>query len=316
MAESLALVFAFVLDLGIGDPVYSYHPARVMGKVIEKLERVLRGKIQSEKFAGALLSLSLPALVFSLVWTFIFLLGKIHPALAWLVNLLGIYAAISICDLRKEAMQIYNDLGQGDLEKARTDLSRIVGRDTEALDAEGIARASIETVAESTVDGILAPLFYAALGGAPLALAYKAVNTLDSMIGHQNERYRDFGFFAAKQDEFWNWIPARLSLFLTAVAVFLMRGRVRQTWQTGWRDALRASRGNSAIPEASFAGALGVRLGGASFYQGRCVEKPFLGAAEKELCAADLHKSIQLMLAVSCVGLIAALLLRFFIERI
>ncbi len=361
------LVIAFLLDLAVGDPVYSFHPIRVMGKIIDRAEIFLRSVIQSmslrakrsdpdfsaeiasylltligiksktstalasnnkidesqasqksllamtrnEKIGGAILALLFPIIVFLFFHFLIFFLGKIHFALGWAVNLYGIYVSLSIHDLRKEGIRIYGDLGNGDLEKARIDLARIVGRDTNSLDKKEILRAAIETTAESVVDGIVSPLFYAALGGAPLALAYKAVNTLDSMIGHLNERYRDFGFFAAKQDEFWNWIPARLSYYLIAVASFFTNGRVRESLFTGWQDGVGAPYGNSAVPEATFAGALGLQLGGPSTYQGRLVEKPLLGIAKKDFDREDLKQSIHLMMAASWVSLLAAVGLKY-----
>jgi adenosylcobinamide-phosphate synthase len=307
----LELVLAFILDLRIGDPVYPFHPVRLMGKAIERSETFLRSAIRDEKIAGAILALSFPWIVFAAVWVLLFLLGRIHWALAWTLSVYGIYVSLSVHDLRKEALQIYAGLGKGDLEKARLDLARIVGRDTQSLDKKEIVRASVETVAESSLDGVIAPLFFAALGGAPLALAYKAVNTLDSMIGHLNERYRDFGFFAAKQDEFWNWLPARLSYYFSAFAALFVTGRMDEALHTGWQDGMSAPHGNGAIPEAAYAGALGLRLGGPSAYQGRVVEKPYLGIAQKDFDREDLLKSIQLMIAASYVSLAAMVVLRF-----
>ena len=307
----VTLILAFLLDLMIGDPAYPCHPVRVMGKMIERGETILRSAVPRKKIAGALLALSFPPIVFLSAWVLIEGLARIHSGLAWTLNLYGIYASLSIQDLRKEGIRIYKDLGMGDLAKARLDLSRIVGRDTEALDKKEILRASIETMAESTVDGIIAPLFYAALGGAPLALAYKAVNTLDSMIGHLNERYRDFGFVVAKQDELWNWIPARMSYYVIASAAFFFNGRIQEAAFTGWQDGMSAPYGNSAIPEAAFAGALGVRLGGPSTYGGRLVERPLLGIATKDFDREDLVKSIHLMQLAAWVSLFGALLLKF-----
>ena len=306
-----ALTLAFLLDLLIGDPVYSFHPVRIMGKFIDRAEKVLRLKIRREKFAGAILAVSFPVLIFLSVWFLIFSLEKIHSALAWTVNFYGIYASISVHDLRKEGIRIYKDLKNGELQKARQSLARIVGRDTSSLDQKEIVRASIETIAESTVDGVIAPLFYAVLGGAPLALAYKAVNTLDSMIGHLNERYRNFGFFAAKQDEFWNWIPARISYYVISLAAFFFNGRIDEAAFVGWQDGMSAPNGNSAIPEAAFAGTLGLRLGGPSTYEGRLVERPFLGIRQKEFDREDLMKSIHLMMIVSGFSLSGALLLKY-----
>ncbi len=304
------LTIAFLLDLLIGDPVYSFHPVRVMGKVIDRAETFLRSKVRREKLAGGILAVSFPAAVFLVVWLLIFFLEKINFWFGWAANLYGIYASLSIRDLRKEGIHIYQDLVKGDIQKARTDLARIVGRDTQELDEKNIIRAAVETTAESTVDGMIAPLFYAAIGGAPLALVYKAVNTLDSMMGHLNDRYRDFGFVAAKQDELWNWIPARISYYVIALASFFFNRRVKEASFAGWQDGMSTSYGNSAIPEATFAGAMGLKLGGPSTYQGRLVEKPFLGFRKKDFEREDLMTSLNLMMVASWISLFGALLLK------
>ena len=299
----MPLLIAFLADLCFGDPPYPYHPVRVMGKTIARGESFLRRCIPYEKLAGAVLACILPLAIFLCVWLLLFWTGKIHALLAQAINILGIYTAISIHDLKKEADKICGDLRRQDLEKARRDLAGIVGRDTENLDEKEIVRATVETVAESTVDGVVAPLFYAALGGAPLALAYKAVNTLDSMIGHRNERYRDFGYAAAQQDRWLNWIPARLSYVIIGCASFVVTGRIRQAFLSGWKEGIKSGE-NSAIPEATFAGALGVQLGGCSmYYGGKLVEKPFLGKPGRPLHDSLIAESIKLMLAASWVTL-------------
>ena len=303
-----SLVCAFLLDLAIGDPVYAWHPVRLMGWAIEKGEKILRQIVSQERWAGGILAAGLPVLTFSLAWGLIALAERIDFALAWALQVLGIYTAVSIQDLRGEALRIHEDLKQGDLPKARQDLGRIVGRDTEALPAPEMIRGTVETVAESTVDGIIAPLFYAALGGAPLALAYKAVNTLDSMIGHLNDRYRDFGFVAAKLDELWSWLPARLSWPVTAFAAFCLNQKAEASFAHGWQDGILHGRSNGDIPEASFAGALSLRLGGPSVYQGRVVEKPFLGTARKDFEPEDILRSVKLMMWVSWIFLGIAVL--------
>lgn len=308
------LALAFLLDLWVGDPVYPFHPVRIMGQIVERGETFLRRIVCHEKMAGTILASLLPLAVFFLTLGLIFWLGKIHFWLAWGTNLFGIYSALSIHDLRKEGIHIFRALEQNDLDKARKNLARIVGRSTDGLDQKEILRASIETIAESTVDGIIAPLFYAALGGAPLALAYKAVNTLDSMIGHLNERYRNFGFFAAKQDEFWNWIPARLSYFAISFAAFILNFRIKEAFVAGWRNGIVASYGNGAIPEATFAGALGLRLGGVNRYEGQVVEKPFLGFKQKDFDLMDLKKSLNLMMAASWVALVGIILLKYWMD--
>lgn len=307
----MTLAFAFLLDLLVGDPVYRFHPVRLMGKMIERSELFLRRWIAHETLAGAILAVIFPMFIFSVVWSLIFLLGKIHFLLSWSANLFGIYSAISVRDLHKEGLRIYEDLKVKNIESARRNLARIVGRDTHTLNQEEILRASIETVAESTLDGIAAPLFYAALGSAPLALAYKAVNTLDSMIGHLNERYRNFGVASAKQDELWNWIPARLSFLAIVLAIPFIKVRFKKAVTIGWNDGVMASRGNGAIPEAVFAGALGLRLGGTNFYEGRMIHKSFLGISAENFQTKHLLMSLKLMMASSWVMLIGSLALNY-----
>jgi len=305
-----ALLLAFIADLFIGDPVYPYHPARLMGRGIEWGESFLRKTLRDERLGGTLLALCFPAFVFCLVWSFIFILTKIHFVLGWVAACFGIYSSISVHDLRKEAVRIYKDLKENNLEAARQDVARIVGRETAHLNEGEIARACIESVAENSVDGIVAPLFYAALGGAPLALAYKAVNTLDSMIGHNNERYRIFGFFAAKQDDLINWLPARLSYGLIGLAsVFVTPPRAKEAFQVGWPYAMTPSYGNSPIPEATFAGALGVRLGGENLYHGKIMQTPLLGTPLEPLRAETIPKALGLMMAMAWTTLFFCLMI-------
>lgn len=309
-----ALVAGFLLDLRFGDPVYSFHPVRLMGQGISQAEHLLRRAVKSEKLAGAILAFSIPAVVFCLSAGFLFLLGKIHFWLAWSASIFGIYSAISIRDMKTEALRVYRHLVKNDLEKTRRDLARIVGRDTAHLDEMESIRACVETVAESTVDGIVAPLFYAALGGVPLALAYKAVNTLDSMIGHTNERYRLFGYAAAKQDAFWNWLPARISYLTIAVGALFFNARFSEALFAGWQDGVSEASAVSAIPEATFAGALGLRLGGASSYAGEIVQKPYLGFAVKDLDRDDIIRSVRLMKHTAWVTLVLLLPLSWLAE--
>lgn len=304
----LKIILAFVIDFFVGDPAYPLHPARLMGRAITWGEDYLRAKVEDERQAGAILAVAIPAAVFLITYVIIEGLKSIHPAFSFAAGVFGIYSAISVRDLYREGEAVLHQVQRGDLPAGRTQVARIVGRDTENLDEKEVLRAAVEAVSESTVDGIIAPLFFAALGGAPLALAYKAVNTLDSMIGHQNERYKDFGFVAAKMDEVWNWVPARLSFFLTCAAAYFKEKRHKEAWQAGLPHVLTI-RGNSAVPEASFAGALGVQLGGPSSYQGRVVDKPFLGTPERELNTVTLHRCLDLMLLVSWFALGAAVLI-------
>ncbi len=304
----MSLILAFLADLCFGDPQYWFHPVRIMGRTIENAETFLRRHISAQRLAGALLAIIFPLLVFGAVWLVLFWAGKINFILAQVINVLGIYTALSVHDLKKEGDQIFQDLENHNLDKARSDLARIVGRDTQYLDEQEIVRATVETIAESTVDGIIAPLLYAALGGAPLALAYKAVNTLDSMIGHMNDHYRDFGFVAAMQDHWINWIPARLAYIVTVIASVLIKSRPAGAWAIGWRHGMLCKE-NSSVPEATFAGALGIRLGGCNMYQSRAVQKPFLGMPHRPLDRGVILESIQLMVTSSWVTLLICLVI-------
>jgi adenosylcobinamide-phosphate synthase len=259
--------------------------------------------------AGGILALGLPVLVFAVASLVLKLCAMIHPALAWTVNMLGMYVAISIHDLRKEALRVFQDLLSCDLPRARLSVGRIVGRDTGGLSEEDVARATVETVAESTVDGIVSPLLYAVFGGAPWALAYKAVNTLDSMIGHRDARYERFGYVAAKIDHAANWIPARLSWLCIGIGALFCQQDAQAAFGRGWPFCVQG-RAVSDIPQAVFAGALQVQLGGENFYQGRVVAKPVLGEKIKPMTPLCMIQSLNLMLVSAWM----TLLLCFFIS--
>ncbi len=309
----IILIIAFMMDLMIGDPVYSFHPARLIGKIIAQGEGVLRKHFKNEKFAGMILGFGLPIFIFLMTSMISFLLGRIHFLLAAAFNIFIIYSCLSIKDLKKEGMRVYHDLKQDNIENARKSVARIVGRNTSNLNEKEIARAAIETIAESLVDGIIAPLFYAALGGAPLALAYKSVNTLDSMVGHMSPRYRNFGFISAKQDDVFNWIPARLSYIIISFVSVFGKYNILQAVKIGWKDGVTANYGNSAIPEATFAGALEIQLGGKNMYQNRIVKKPYLGNPGRELNSEIILESLHLMIISAWGMLIFCLILKIFL---
>jgi adenosylcobinamide-phosphate synthase len=195
-------------------------------------------------------------------------------------------------------------------------LARIVGRDTANLNEAEVIRATVETVAESLMDGVVAPLFYAAIGGAPFAITYKAINTLDSMVGNRSARYKKFGYFSAKIDEIANWIPARISWFLIGVGAFFVNGRASESWQIGYKDGVVPSPANSIVPEASFAGALGVELGGTNYYSGKAVETQKMGYPTRALEKDDVRTAVQLMQASSWAALIFALFLHFLVSLV
>lgn len=313
MFEILA---AFGLDLLLGDPTYSWHPVRVIGRWIEGAERWLRSFTPNARLGGFLLAVFLPLTIFFIVWFFCEVSFQIQPFLQKVISIYLIYSAISVRDLEVEAKRVYAALTNRKIKTARKNLSRLVGRDTQDLSEEEVTRGAVEAVAESFVDGVLSPLFYAALGGAPLAMAYKAINTLDSMVANRSPRYREFGFAAAKLDEIANWIPARISWLLIGIGAAFTNGRTNEAWRVGLEDGIRPSFPNSAVPEAAFAGALGVQLGGVNFYQGEKVETPKLGYPMRSLETSDVRAAYHLMKASAWASLFFALFLSCLVEFI
>ncbi|MBK9170334.1 MAG: cobalamin biosynthesis protein CobD [Bryobacterales bacterium] len=250
------------LDLLFGDPRWLPHPVRGFGWAVTRLERIFRAAGLPLRLAGALFWVTAVSAATWLVWL-------TQP---W-ANVYWIFSLLALRDLDNEASLVASALRRGDLNGAREKLSWIVGRDTAHLHEPEILRAAIETVAENLSDGVIAPLFYLGLAGPAGMAAYKAVNTLDSMVGYRNDRYRDFGWASARADDIANWAPARLS----AILVCLVSGHPIRSLRAVLRDAARQPSPNSGYPEAAFAGALGVRLGGLNHYQGVPSEKPFLG---------------------------------------
>lgn len=298
----LALVLAaVVLDLAIGDPRRLPHPVVGMGAVIVRLERAWNhGSPLSRRMRGALMTALMVAGSALLAWVAIALLANLHPWLGWLAEGWLLASCLAIRGLRDAALSVAAPLARGDLPAARRALSLIVGRDTEGLDEGEVTRGAVETVAENTVDGITAPLLFALLGGAPLAVAYKAVNTLDSMVGYRSERYRDFGRASARLDDAANWLPARLTaLTLWLGAYCLAAGRqalhTRSALAATRREAPRHPSPNSGWPEAMVANLLGVQLGGTSRYRGEVSERARLGTSREPLRQAHIGAAIRLM---------------------
>jgi adenosylcobinamide-phosphate synthase len=253
-------------------------------------------------------------LVFStglMAWSLVALTHRIQPWLGRTVEVILLFYCLSARSLADAAMEVWRTLVRGDLAKARRAVAMIVGRETDSLDENGVARAVVETVAENLVDGILAPLFWAALGGAPLALAYKMTNTLDSMIGYKNERYRSFGKVAARMDDAANWLPAHLSPPLIGLAAALLNQSGRRAWRLARREGHRHSSPNAGWPEAAFAGALNVRLGGSSRYHGRWVDKPTIGRGRRAVTADDIPRAVDLMWLSAVLGVLLAVGVRW-----
>ncbi|WXR63104.1 adenosylcobinamide-phosphate synthase CbiB [Peptostreptococcaceae bacterium AGR-M142] len=272
------------MDLMIGDPANIPHPVSFMGKYIRFLEKVLRKIFKGKKalkFAGLFLNL---ISVFSVYFLFFYILKwaeSFDLRLYLIINIIFLHTTLATKCLKDEALKIYDAIISRDLNDSRKKLSYIVGRDTTNLSFEEIIRATVETVAENTVDGIVAPLFYAFIGGLPLAMAYKCINTLDSMVGYKNEKYEDFGFFSAKIDDLFNFIPARITLLFMTIASMFLGFDYKNAFKIGIRDRKNHKSPNCAYPEGAVAGALNIRLGGTNIYFGKEVYKPTIGDVDE-----------------------------------
>ena len=277
-SSALLLLSAFLLDLAVGDPPWFPHPVVLMGKFISRGESLLwTGKAWRDFISGMVLSLALIALAVGTAWALLYSLTFLPPWIAFILAAGVASTTLATRGLLDAITRIETPLRSGNLVKARENLAHIVGRDTAALNEDKILRASLESLAENTSDGIVAPLFYLFLGGIPLAMAYKAVNTLDSMVGYRTERYFYFGKFAARLDDLANFIPARLTALLMVIATFLVRLNPGLALRVLRRDHANHLSPNAGYPEAALAGALGIRLGGPSVYFGKEVWKPYLG---------------------------------------
>lgn len=289
------LLAACLADLAFGDPHWIPHPVRLFGVFISHGETTIRKIARSDRalfYGGAILVLTLVASVALGAWLLIRILAEASTAAGALVTLYLAYSTLSIRGLDQAGNTVVTHLRDQDEEKARSSLAMIVGRDTGSLDEPEILRAVAETVAENCCDGVVAPLFYLALGGVPAAMTYKAINTLDSMIGYKNERYFYFGKFAARLDDVANFVPARLTALLVAAAAWFLRLPSRHVLQIVRRDAHLQPSPNSGYPEAAFAGALGIRLGGLNFYGGQPSRKAYLGDARNAL-TIDLYPEMR-----------------------
>ncbi len=291
---------AVLLDVCLGDPEWLPHPVRWMGRAIEQLEGPFRRLPFHLIVNGGLFWLALVGAVFIAGYTVIAIADAIDIRFGILVQILLIYYALSARCLAKEALGVWRALNAHDLETARKRVSMIVGRDTRQLDEKGVAQAAVETVAENLVDGFVAPLFFAAMGGAPLALVYKMVNTLDSMVGYKNDRYKKFGKAAARMDDLFNYLPARLAVPIIAVAAeWMTKGSGKRALLFAWRDGRKHTSPNAGFSEAAFSGALQVRLGGPSIYNGREVVKPYIGEGFGPVEPGHVPQACRLMLAAA-----------------
>ncbi len=296
----------WILDLMIGDPEGLPHPVRWIGGLISFLEGKLNdrekspGILRARGFILVLITVALPALVCGIVSAAVY---GINMTAGMILESIITFCMLSCRSLYKESMKVYRALSSKDLNAARKAVSMIVGRDTGSLDREGVIRAAVETVAENTSDGVTAPLFYLALGGPVLGVIYKSVNTMDSMIGYKDERYRDFGFFAAKLDDILNFIPSRISALIMILASAI-GGRdydCRNAFKIFVRDRYKHSSPNSAQCESVCAGALKIRLAGPASYFGKRVDKPYIGDPLREVESEDIFRADRLMVITAVI---------------
>ena len=304
----LALVIGFGMDLLLGDPQGWPHPVAAIGKLISVLERSLRRAFpvspKGERLAGGLLwliTVSVSAAVPILI------LWGCHAVSPWLrlaVESVMCWQILAVRSLRTESMKVHAALAGGDVERARRAVSMIVGRDTARLDAAGVARAAVETVAENTSDGVVAPMVFLALGGAPLGFFYKAVNTMDSMLGYVEPPYRHIGLVPARMDDVMNYLPARLSALLMLAAGGLRGMDVRRGWRIFRRDRYNHASPNSAQTESVCAGLLGLRLAGDAWYHGALHKKPYIGDPVREVEPEDIPRACRLLYGTAFLSLL------------
>jgi adenosylcobinamide-phosphate synthase len=304
------LAVACLLDAAVGDPRWFPHPVRWMGAVVNWCDRRVHQLLLSptkQRIAGVLLAVALPAGAYAAGALLIWFGSWIGPLWGSAGTVLLAWTTLAARDLIDHVVSVQRALRSVSLLEARLAVAKIVGRDTEEMAESDIVRATVETIAESTADGIMSPLFYLVLGGAPLALAYKAVSTLDSMIGHMDDRYRWFGWASARLDDVANFLPARITALLLVLSVGIVSGSwptMQHAWKILLRDGRQHPSPNSGRPEAAMAGALGVQLGGTNRYDGLLIERPFLGDPDQPLTRAHIGMALTLMLWTSITGVL------------
>lgn len=299
MVSSLVFIFkiytAYILDLIFGDPYQITHPVQIIGKLISFFEKKFID-FPNKKLFGGILNIS----VLIITYIVCYFLAKIT-----IIEIYLMYTVFSTRCLANEGNKVYKILKEDNLKKARKELSYLVSRDTQDLEKKDIIRSTMETISENIVDGVIAPMIYMFIGGLPLAMVYKAVNTMDSMLGYKNEKYKEFGYFSAKIDDLFNFIPARITGgILIPTACFFLGYDFRSAWKIFFRDRLNHNSPNSAHPEAAVAGALGIQFGGKTSYFGVIHGKPVIGDKIKEFEIKDIKKNIKILYMTSFIGLI------------
>lgn len=311
----LSLITGYIIDLLIGDPKNIPHPICFIGNLISLCEKILRkifhNNPKSLRIAGTLLTIVVLAISTLIPLAILLIANKIHPIAQYIIESIMIWQILATKSLKTQSMYVYHSLKAQDIEKSRFNLSMIVGRDTANLNEKAIIKATVETIAENTSDGVIAPMIYCALGGATLGFAYKAINTMDSMIGYKNEKYRDFGRTAAKLDDFVNYLPSRICAWIMIFSSFLLRMNTKNAVKIWKRDKRKHKSPNSAQTESVCAGALEIQLAGDAVYGGTVHKKDFIGDKIREIEITDIKKANTLMLVTSLVSIGVITILKF-----
>src|SRR3990172_8560044 len=303
----LTIIFAYTLDLLLGDPRWLPHPVRWIGRYISFLEDKIKRFAKTplaEKISGIFLFIIVVGSIYGLTGGFLYISHLTSYILYLLLSVFLAYTTLSIKSLHQEAWGVIHVLKNISIDEARKRLSNIVGRDTQNLSEEEIYRAVVETVAENTSDGIIAPLFYLAIGGPALALVYKAMNTLDSMVGYKNEKYKDFGWFSARMDDIANFIPARLTSILIVAASFILRLDWSGSLKIIRRDSRNHPSPNAGYPEAAVAGALGLQLGGVNYYFSVPHNRPLIGDKNNNFTTESVKNTVKIMHLTAFLGVV------------
>ncbi|MCI7030553.1 adenosylcobinamide-phosphate synthase CbiB [Clostridium sp.] len=304
----VALVMGYILDLIFGDPYWMPHPVRFIGNLISILEKVIRRFMpktkRGEYIGGIILTVMVVSISMVIPLVIILMAKSINTYLALTVETFMCYQILATKSLKVESMKVYDELAKNDLPSARKAVSMIVGRDTKDLTFSGVAKAAVETVAENTSDGIIAPMIFIAIGGAPMGFFYKAINTMDSMVGYKNEKYMNFGRFAAKLDDVVNYLPARISAYQMILSSFFLRYDYKNAFKIYKRDRYNHASPNSAQTESVCAGALDIQLAGNAYYFGKLYEKPTIGDNIREINYDDIKKANRLLYCTSFISIV------------
>lgn len=298
------ILTAFMLDIILGDPHWLPHPVRWIGRAVYFIETGLRKTGLPLRLSAVLLTFIVVSTTLALSFSAILFAYRFSDPAGFIISVIIMYTTLSTRSLYDESMKVYTDLRNNNLIAARNNLSMIVGRDTDHLDSGEVIRGAVETIAENSVDGVISPLFYAMIGGPALAIAYKAINTLDSMVGYKNDKYIDLGWASARLDDLANYIPARISGFLIPIAALLCGKGLRSSVITVLRDRNNHPSPNSGIPEAAVAGALGVQLGGVNYYQGVPSSRPFIGELRHNFSEGHITGANRIMIVSSILMLL------------